>query len=536
MKTIIAFLLSLIIVAFGQPVFSNTISIIAAIGGFVPLFYILRNQSAKRRFWYGTLFFTYVQLIQLYWLTSHPYSYIYIVWALLSFLMGLQFGLITYFATAARLQRLSGPFFLASLWTLLEWSRLFFLTGFIFNPIGLSLAASSWALQTASLFGIYGLSFLVMLMNGFVTRFVIEKSFKAIAATLLIIAAPFLFGALRLSTKNVTHSPAFNAIIIQTKIMPEELETNGAKKNLVEEGLQTWKEIVEALEPFKSRAPFDLILLPEIVVPYDGQAPIYLLERVSAFIHSPLSPLGFSTENIAYVSSWAISSAIADEFKTPLLVGLEGSEISPQLRRKVYFNSAFFIRPANRVEKHKVEERYDKSILLPMAEEIPADWLKPLAAQYGLADSFQKGKGVVLFSSQNNTIATSVCYEDTFQSLLRDATFQGAHILTNVTNDGWYPNSLLGDEHFELARLRAVENGRPLIRSCNFGVSGAFDAYGNVVRSVNSDTMQKSVEAFEVNVPATALSTPFTSWGNAPLLLFCLFVVALWHNSTNKRD
>ncbi|HXF28377.1 MAG TPA: hypothetical protein VN457_00885, partial [Chlamydiales bacterium] len=323
MKILLLFIISLVLVAFGQPSFSHSCALLASICGFAPLLYVLRNQSPKRRFWYGTLFFSLVQLIQLFWLTSHPYAYIYLVWVGLSFLMGLQFGCITLAATQAQLLRFSGALFIASLWTLMEWSRLFFLTGFTFNPIGLAAASNPLLLQSAALVGIYGLSFLVALINCLITRVLIEKSFRACLYSFLAIFIPLCFGAFRFNTKDTHPAPNFKTIIIQTRIMPEELEIDGGRKNLVEEGLQTWKAITQALEPYRLHAPYDLILLPEIVVPYDGQAPMYLLEKVSEFIHSPLSPIGFTADNIAYVSSYAISSALADELKTPFLTGLE---------------------------------------------------------------------------------------------------------------------------------------------------------------------------------------------------------------------
>ena len=162
-----------------------------------------------------------------------------------------------------------------------------------------------------------------------------------------------------------------------------------------------------------------------------------------------------------------------------------------------------------------------------MAEEIPVDWMKPLAEQYGLFDSFQKGVGPVLFKSGPHTIASSVCYEDTFPTVMRENAVKGATILTNLTNDGWYPNSKLGAYHFELARVRAVENGKPLLRSCNFGTSGAFDAFGRTAVAHSFEKMLFPVDAFVAEVSTNEFPTPYTWWGNSAIVIVCCGIIAL---------
>jgi apolipoprotein N-acyltransferase len=443
MLSLAAFFISLLLVAFGEPTTSSFFSKIAAFVGFVPLFYLLTAYPARKRFFIGWLFFTLVSLIQLFWLTSHPYAYIYAVWILLSLLMGLQFGLLSLLVTKERL--LSFPTLLAipALWTLLEMSRLFWLTGFTFAPTGLCLAQYRSFTQIASYCGISGLSFLVLLYNSLITSLLLKYRTGALLVTFFLIGSVATIGFLH--EKKEIPSPLFTSLIVETRLLPEELNI----KELQIQAFTTWKELIAVLLPYKGEK-LDLVLLPEIVVPFGADAALF----PGAEIQALLLPLDPTLQLEPQVSSRQITQTLASLFEVPFLIGLEAIEF--RLKRS-YFNSGFFIRPNT-----TREERYDKQLLLPMAEEIPAEWLKPLAAQYGLFDSFQRGKGVVLFKSNNQTLSTSICYEDTFPRIMREHAAKGATLLTNLTNDGWYPNSNLGSAHFELARLRAVENGRPL--------------------------------------------------------------------------
>ena len=79
--------------------------------------------------------------------------------------------------------------------------------------------------------------------------------------------------------------------------------------------------------------------------------------------------------------------------------------------------------------------------------------------------------------------STAICYEVVFPSLMRDAVLQGSQLLTTVTNDGWYGTSSAPYQHFEMASMRAIEEGRYLARSANTGISGIVDPYGRIVQA-----------------------------------------------------
>ena len=78
-------------------------------------------------------------------------------------------------------------------------------------------------------------------------------------------------------------------------------------------------------------------------------------------------------------------------------------------------------------------------------------------------------------------VSTAICYEVTYPSLQREAVQQGSEMLTTITNDAWYGNSSAAYQHFEMAMMRAIEQGRYLVRSANTGISGIVDPYGRVL-------------------------------------------------------
>jgi apolipoprotein N-acyltransferase len=78
--------------------------------------------------------------------------------------------------------------------------------------------------------------------------------------------------------------------------------------------------------------------------------------------------------------------------------------------------------------------------------------------------------------------STAICYEVIFPSLMRQAVEGGSELLTTITNDAWYGNSSAPYQHFELASMRAIEQGRYLARAANTGITGVVDPYGRVVQ------------------------------------------------------
>jgi apolipoprotein N-acyltransferase len=86
-----------------------------------------------------------------------------------------------------------------------------------------------------------------------------------------------------------------------------------------------------------------------------------------------------------------------------------------------------------------------------------------------------------MMPAHGHMLSTAICYEVTYPSLIREGVLNGAELLTTITNDAWYGESSAPFQHFEMAAMRAIEQGRYLVRSANTGISGIVDPYGRVL-------------------------------------------------------
>ncbi len=108
-------------------------------------------------------------------------------------------------------------------------------------------------------------------------------------------------------------------------------------------------------------------------------------------------------------------------------------------------------------------------------------------------------------------LSASICYEETFSHHMRQSRQKGASMFVNLTNDNWYPNSKLPQQHFDHARLRAVENGVPMVRACNTGVTAAIDSLGRIIGQITEETRAGVLVA---KVPLYHYSTLYSFWGD----------------------
>jgi len=375
---------------------------------------------------------------------------------------------------------------------------LFLFTGFTFDPIGLSLVHSASTRLLSSIFGIFGLSFLVMLYNTLFVRALLCRKYGSytltLMATLAIGSGLFFYHKEQKQLFDKEHTP-FKILVVHTKTLPEELEVS---KDLINDAFHRWLSLLKTCL-INTQKQTDLILFPEIVVPFSSKAPLFQNPEMQQKLHS-LFP-----GNEPLTSSHAIGKALAKKLQTPLLIGLEAKE------ENHYFNSAYFIQPDGRTK------RYDKRVLLPMGEYIPCEWARTLAARYGLVGSFERGSQSQFFPLEGSFIYPSICYEDTFP--LEHSDIKKIALLVNLTNDGWYPNSALGEVHSKLSSVRSLESGRPMVRSSNYGFSGVINSLGQS-HFLNDAQIDGDIDARTLSVSKYTYTTLYAIWGNIPLLLF----------------
>jgi apolipoprotein N-acyltransferase len=165
---------------------------------------------------------------------------------------------------------------------------------------------------------------------------------------------------------------------------------------------------------------------------------------------------------------------LAREARVPILLGSDQIERGVPVR---YYNSAFLVAPDG-----SSAGVYRKMHLVPFGEYVPLKHLLffvvPLVET--LAD-FSAGESAVLLPVKGHLVSTAICYEIVYPELVRQFTRAGSEMLTTITNDAWFGDTSAPYQHFEQASMRAIENGRYLVRSANTGISGIVDAYGHVV-------------------------------------------------------
>ena len=471
--------LSWALISFGQPHCSAALSIAASLIGFA-LFWkalISRWKGKKARFWGATLWFSAVQLVQLGWLASPKYQgiYIFFVYVGLAIWLGCQFGLVSLFLPKRLPISWDRILLLTGAWTLCEWSRLFVFCGFVWNPLGLTLSASPLSAQGAALFGVFGLSFWVVLVNALALN--VLCSFRAFSFGIwaFFAAIPYLWGGLHLSyhkgKRQLEKRNPVGVALVQPALFPDEKSIwQGHAERFVPPFAQ-WERILDALDNAEAtKNNVDLIGLPEAAVVFAAYQCVYPYDQVVHALSkrwgengpdlAPLlkAPLANQTEKGWFVSNAFWAQALANYYEAEIVMGLE----SLDRQKGEAYNAAFHFLPHTSHIR-----RYEKQILLPIAEYLPLKILRPIAARYGMRDFFTPGKGAKVFGN-HRPLSISICYEECFGHRMREGKKKGAQMLVNVTNDGWYPGSGLPKQHFAHSYLRTIENGLPLVRALQY--------------------------------------------------------------------
>lgn len=521
---------SFLLVAFGQPVWSEWLSLASAFCGFAFFGRVLLSMpEAKKRFYLAFAWFAAVQVVQLSWFVSHPYFYIYGVLLFCALLMGVQWGMIAIFIKDSTISSISSVLAISGLWTLMEWSRLFILSGLPFNPIGLTLSGSLLTMQLASLVGVYGLSFWVIFSNFILLRGWMHSKWLFTGCLILF---PFIYGALQLHWHQTKmSSEKLSVLLVQTALPIEENLKFQSAEEARQYVLDEWHHILTAIQ-YQNGKKIDLIVFPEYLVPYGTFHSIFPLQEIrhlfSDIFGTPISHRELFTESLQtdkgkeiWVSNAFVAQSLADLFKTEVIIGLEDN-VYEKGKKSESYSSAFHFIPGN--ELHPV--RYEKRILVPMGEYIPFAWCRQLAAQYGISGSFTCGQKPTLFKG-SVPMGVSICYEEIYGNLIREARQGGAEILVNLTNDGWFPHSTLPKQHFDHARLRTVENGIPLVRACNTGITAAVDSLGQIIASFGdqSAASQDRRGSILVDVPLYHYQTLYSHLGNGTILSLSVFFI-----------
>jgi len=466
---------------------------------FVPLFFALKN--SRYSFLLGYLFGLVFFAGTLFWLTNVTSTGFLLLILYLALYPAFFTFIITKWNFAAK------NFFGAGLWILLEYIVTHLLTGFPWLLLGYSQYQNLKLIQISSLFGVYIISGLIILINIGLSEFLLKCRRISVSVSFLLLIVVFGFGVYQEKESGLDKSSPYNSrassattkkikiSIIQGNI-PSSLRWEPTSK---EENLRTYLELTEKAIKNKLK----LIIWPESAV----NTYLKLDEPIRKTLLESVRGKNF------YLVTGTLDS-----------------------KKEKDFNSAFLISPGG-----EIVQTYDKIHLVPYGEFIPGGRfpvLKRLVTKFiisaaGFAPDFSPGKNWTIFSLPAGNFATLICFEDIFPELSRRFTKKGANFLVNITNDSWFGTSG-ASQHFVISIFRAVENRRYLLRAANTGISGVIAPSGKILKRVEKNGKSIFVSGFlnEEIRPSSSLSF-YTKFGDTPLMLICLgLIIAL---ITTKR-
>lgn len=379
----------------------------------------------------------------------------------------------------------------AASWVLAEWLRGHVLTGFPWNLAAYVLVEFAELRQLAAWFGSYGVSFLVVLAAVLPAQAIALRTHGRSLSTVLLIVVlggSWVAGTLRLShavpsTHDISLRIVQGNVPQQEKWRPENREPTVARY----------------LALSAAGGPVDLILWPETAYPgYLDETP-KVRERIAAAL-----PKG-----------------------AVLLTGVPDRALHDP--GPVYYNAVQAYDDTG-----ALLARYSKHHLVPFGEYVPFDgWLPIERMTSGLGD-FSPGPGPHTINLPGlPSVAVAICYEIIFPGNVVDQSNRPDWIF-NATNDAWFGTSVGPEQHLAAARMRAVEEGLPVIRAANTGISAVIDVRGDVLARLDLE----ATGAIDADLPPPLSPTLYATFGDVliiPLILSVLAIVSALMAASSGR-
>lgn len=366
----------------------------------------------------------------------------------------------------------------AATWVIFEWFRGWLLTGFPWLYLGyghLQTPLAGWAPVT----GIYGLSFWVALSGAALAAPLLANRGQRRKAALPLLACTALF-ALGASLQQLEWT--------QAKDQPA-LRIGAVQSNITQDEKWAYSQYWDTLELYDLRSEalwgkVDLVIWPEAAIPalYNHAESFFNYVRERAELHDTALISGVPTK--------------------------QGDEI---------FNSVMVISGGDDI--------YHKQRLVPFGEYVPlAQYLRGLIGFFDLPmSSFSRGgPDQQPLRAKGWQFAPSICYEIVYPDLVARGAAQ-SDILFTISNDAWFGDSIGPAQHMQMAQMRALENGRELIRVTSTGITAVVDHRGTITTRIPSFTEA----TMTANVRARSGRTPFNRLGSTPIIALCFALLGL---------
>jgi apolipoprotein N-acyltransferase len=390
----------------------------------------------------------------------------------------------------SRTQGLAKCLFFSMLWVTFEWMRGHLLTGFPWNLIGYSWMACLSVVQSVSVIGVYGLSLITVLISTLPYAWFLNSRKKAVRPLIAGILGVFLImtvlGYWRLSDAHPFSSEGEVVRIVQPNIKQENKWNPSLTRN-------NFFRLIE-LSALPSKKSIQYLIWPESAVPF--------------FLDENPDALKIIAENMSK--------------ETTLFTGAPRRQADSDGKMVKIWNSLLIVNPEG-----QVIETYDKAHLVPFGEYVPwrtylPSWVSKVT--YGSLD-YSSGAGLkTLALPQVKPFSPLICYEVIFPGKVVAKSEQRPMWILNLTNDGWYGYTSGPFQHAAIAQVRAIEEGIPLVRAANTGISLVVDPYGRQVASLG---LEQTGVLDAVLPPALEEQTLYSRYGDKILVVMLLICGAL---------
>ncbi|NOX20339.1 MAG: apolipoprotein N-acyltransferase [Nitrospirae bacterium] len=434
--------------------------------GFVPLLYALYDSEPLQAVQSGFVFGIFYFFSNQYWIYyslnqfgNMPLITALSVVMLLSIYQGLYVMAFSFLISKLNKKGVSLLYTAPVLWTAFEFLRGHLFTGFPWSLAGYTQWSNTYMLQISDITSIYGVSFVVILFNAFLTELIHFYSskkqnylvLKAITV-FIIIGLTFIYGLYRVNQiENQKKLKSIKIALIQGNIDQDKKWDLRYQKDVLNTYFNLTRKAVKDSKP-------DLIIWPETALPFYYGSEKELTDELVGFVK---------------------------ELSIPLLTG---SMLVKELKIKEdgsyeygITNSAILLDSDG-----KLTYIYDKIHLVPFGEYVPLRrflfFLDKLVS-VGIGD-FKQGKSYVKGRVKDLDIATVICYEAIFPDLVRKFFIDGGDIIVNISNDAWFGETIGPLQHYQIATVRSIENRKPLIRVTNSGISGIIDQAGRTLKTL----------------------------------------------------
>lgn len=371
------------------------------------------------------------------------------------------------------------------LWVSLEYVRSFFLTGFPWATLGYSQYLNLPLIQVADITGVYGISFLILMVNGAVYDFISiighreRTPVREGVAVLAILSVVFGYGIARVKkVENISSSHRKIKIGLAQGNIDQGIKWNPAYQ---EKTLQIYQNLSFTL----AREQPSLIIWPETATPFFFQSEekyrppmLEIPEKTGAYLLFGSLSYEWSKGNVKY------------------------------------YNSAYLISP-----RREVIGRYDKIHLVPFGEYVPLSELLFFLGSLSAVGNLSPGKTVQNLRFPPGDLGVLICFEIIFPNLCRKFVKRGANFLVTITNDAWFGRTSAPYQHLSMATFRAIENRVWIARAANTGISAFIDAKGEILKK--SDLFVE--EALVGQISPKIEETLYTRYGD----LFALITSAV---------